>query len=98
MSNGNGNVLGEVLLGLYIVNKVADKHQTKEAARAEGITYEEMKLRKMAAKARYKKDTARTERGQRKWGARVAKYDEELAHFAKTREQKQHNKEVEEAQ
>ena len=49
MSNGNGNVLGEVLLGVYVVNKVADKHQTKKDARAEGITYTEMKLRKMAA-------------------------------------------------
>ena len=81
--------MGEVLIGVYVVKKVADKHQTKKDARAEGITYTEMKLRKMAAEARYKKDTARTERGQRKWEARAAKYDEELAYFDKTREQKQ---------
>ena len=38
----------KVCISLYVAKKVADKHQTKEAAGAECITYEEMKLRKIA--------------------------------------------------
>ena len=79
----------ELLGGVAIAVIVADRVATKKAAKAEGITYKEMKLRQKAANARYKAGNTNNERRRRKWEARAAGYDEQLAHFAKTREQKQ---------
>ena len=50
----NGEIVGDVMLAGFIAKKIADRHETKKAARAEGITYEEMQLREQAARYRYK--------------------------------------------
>ena len=45
----NGEIVGDVMLGLFVAEKVADRYETKKAAQAEGITFEEMRLREQAA-------------------------------------------------
>ena len=62
--------------------------ETKRAAKAEGITYREMKLQQKRAKAAYKYKLAKKERGQRKWKARVEECDKQLARFQATRDER----------
>ena len=50
----NGEIVGDVMLAGFIAKKIADRHETKKAARAEGIAFEEMRLREQAARYRYK--------------------------------------------
>jgi len=84
----NGEIVGDVMLAGFIAKKIADRHETKKAARAEGITYEEMRLREQAARYRYKASKPYRmfeERKQKKWTARANACDEQLARFEETR-------------
>ncbi|KAL9179905.1 hypothetical protein ACHAXT_007875 [Thalassiosira profunda] len=81
-------IRGDELLGAALIGLLIAKHiETKKAAKAEGITYKEMKLRQKRARAAYKCKMAKKERRQRKWKARVEQYDEQLARFQATRDQ-----------
>ena len=81
-------IRGDELLGAALIGLLIAKHiETKKAAKAEGITYREMKLRQKRARAAYKCKMAKKERRQRKWKARVEQYDEQLARFQATRDQ-----------
>jgi len=84
----NGEIVGDVMLGLFVAEKVADRYETKKAAQAEGITFEEMRLREQAAY--YRSRASRPymmfqERKQKKWTARANACDEQLARFEETR-------------
>jgi ribosomal protein L40E len=59
-----------------------------QAAAAEGITYEEMRLRDKAARCRSRANTKWTARGRRNAAARAAACDEQLARFEETRRKK----------
>lgn len=88
MGVDNGEIVGDVMLGLFVAKKIADRHETQKAARAEGITFEEMRLREQAA--RYRAKASRPymmfeERKQKKWTARANACDEQLARFEETR-------------
>ena len=88
MGVDNGEIVGDVMLGLFVAKKIADRHETQKAAKAEGITFEEMKLREKAA--RYRAKASRPymmfeERKQKKWNARANACDEQLARFEETR-------------
>ena len=88
MGVDNGEIVGDVMLGLFVAKKIADRHETQKAARAEGITFEEMKLREQAA--RYRAKASRPymmfeERKQKKWAARANACDEQLDRFEETR-------------
>lgn len=88
MGVDNGEIVGDVMLGMFVAKKVADRYETKQAAKAEGITYEEMKLREKAAL--YRSRATRPymmfeERKQKKWTARANACDEQLARFEETR-------------
>jgi len=88
MGIDNGEIVGDVMLGLFVAKKIADRHETQKAARAEGITFEEMRLREQAA--RYRAKASRPymmfeERKQKKWTARANACDEQLARFEETR-------------
>eukprot|EP01083_Nonionella_stella_P101097 286162_1 len=88
MGVDNGEIVGDVMLGMFVAKKIADRHETKHAAKAEGITYEEMKLREKAAL--YRSRASRPymlfeERKQKKWTARANACDEQLARFEETR-------------
>ena len=88
MGVDNGEIVGDVMLGLFVAKKIADRHETQKAAKAEGITFEEMKLREQAA--RYRAKASRPymmfeERKQKKWTARANACDEQLARFEETR-------------
>ena len=88
MGVDNGEIVGDVMLGLFVAKKIADRHETQKAARAEGITFEEMRLREQAA--RYRAKASRPymmfqERKQKKWAARPNACDEQLARFEETR-------------
>ena len=88
MGVDNGEIVGDVMLGLFVAKKIADRHETQKAARAEGITFEEMRLREQAA--RYRAKASRPymmfqERKQKKWAARANACDEQLARFEETR-------------
>jgi len=84
----NGEIVGDVMLGLFVAEKVADRYETQKAAQAEGITFEEMRLREQAAY--YRSRASRPymmfqERKQKKWTARANACDEQLARFEETR-------------
>ena len=71
-----------------MAEKVADRYETKKAAQAEGITFEEMRLREQAAY--YRSRASRPymlfqERKQKKWAAKANACDEQLARFEETR-------------
>lgn len=88
MGVDNGEIVGDVMLGLFVAKKIADRHETQKAARAEGITFEEMRLREQAA--RYRAKASRPymmfeERKQKKWTAKANACDEQLARFEETR-------------
>ena len=88
MGVDNGEIVGDVMLGLFVAKKIADRHETQKAAKAEGITFEEMRLRERAA--RYRAKASRPymmfeERKQKKWTARANACDEQLARFEETR-------------
>lgn len=61
---------------------------TSQAAQAEGITFEEMRLRENAAKYRSRAKTRWTAGGRRRAAARAAACDEQIARFEETRRKK----------
>ena len=84
----NGEIVGDVMLAGFIAKKIADRHETKKAARAEGITFEEMRLRERASTYRYRASKPYRmfeERRQKKWTAKANACDEQLARFEETR-------------
>ena len=78
---------GSELLGLatYAAIAAARAAATNQAAKAEGITYEEMRLRENAARYRAGSNSRWTARGRCKAAARAAACDEQLARFEETR-------------
>ena len=72
-------ILGLGLIGGAAAFHLHKKNETKKAAEAEGITYEEMKLRQKAAHNHEKATTAKTARGRRKAEAKAVAYEEQLA-------------------
>ena len=68
----NGEIIGDVALGLFVVKKINDVQQTKKAAQELGITYEEMRLRKKAAKYRSKAASSQRPRRIQKYKAKAA--------------------------
>ena len=81
-------ILGLVLIGGAVANHTHNKNETKKAAEAEGITYEEKKLQQKAAHNHAKAITAKTARGRRMAEAKALKCDEKLAKFEQARKMK----------
>ena len=81
----NGEVVGDLMLGMFVAKKIHDRYETKQAAKSEGISYEEMRLRENAARYRSKAATSRWPRRQQKYAARATACDEQLARFEDTR-------------
>ena len=77
----NGEIIGDVALGLFVAKKINDVQQTKKAAQELGITYEEMRLRKKAAKYRSKAASSQRPRRIQKYKAKAAACDEQLQRF-----------------
>ena len=78
-------ILGLGLIGGAVAYHMHKKNETKKAAEAEGITYDEMKLRQKAAHNHEKATTAKTARGRRKAEAKAVACEEQLAKFEETR-------------
>ena len=81
----NGEIVGDLMLGMFVAKKIHDRYETKQAAKSEGISYEEMRLRENAARYRSKAATSRWPRRQQKYEARATACDEQLARFEETR-------------
>ena len=73
------------MLGMFVAKKIHDLYETKQAAKSEGISYEEMRLRENAARYISKAATSRWPRRQQKYAARATACDEQLARFEDTR-------------
>ena len=81
----NGEIVGDLMLGMFVAKKIHDRYETKQAAKSEGISYEEMRLRENAARYRSKAAASRWPRRQQKYAARASACDEQLARFEETR-------------
>merc|ERR1712206_73931 len=71
MGVDNGEIVGDVMLGLFVAKKIADRHETQKAAR----------YRAKASRPYMMFE----ERKQKKWTARANACDEQLARFEETR-------------
>jgi len=78
-------ILGLLTWGAIAAARAAATHQ---AAKAEGITFEEMRLRENAARYRSRANTRWTARGRRNAAARAAACDEQINRFEETRRKK----------
>merc|ERR1712206_12191 len=67
MGVDNGEIVGDVMLGLFVAKKIADRHETQKAAR----------YRAKASRPYMMFE----ERKQKKWTARANACDEQLARF-----------------
>ena len=81
----NGEIVGDLMLGMFVAKKIHDRYETKQAAKSEGISYEEMRLSENAARYRSKAAASRWPRRQQKYAARASACDEQLARFEETR-------------
>lgn len=72
-------------LAIGAAHAAARAAATNQAAKAEGITFEEMRLREKAARYRSGAISRWTARGRRNAAARAAACDEQLARFEETR-------------
>lgn len=86
---GNEDITGDIMLGLWAAKGVFDCYQTNEAAKSEGITYEEMRLREKAARYRARANGTTWQWRKRRNEARANSCDEQLARFETTRNKKE---------